>query len=241
MNNDLKGVDLREANLIGAYLESADLRGANLTGADLRFAVLKDADLKNANLKSADLEFAYLESADLKGTDLRGANLTGADLIETNLIGINLQGANLKDANLRDANLRDANLEDTNLEGANLEGANLYGTVFNTNDTICEYRTGKILTAPLIGYKVCSDKVIVTLEIPRGAIVFSINGAKCRTNKAKVIDIEGNDRAFSMYNGMSYYVGDVMTVYNFNCQYNVECSNGIHFFLNKDDAINYYY
>ena len=34
------------------------------------------------------------------------------------------------------------------------------------------------------------DEVIVTLEIPRGAIVFSINGYKCRTNKAKMFSLQ---------------------------------------------------
>lgn len=67
----------------------------------------------------------------------------------------------------------------------------------------------------------------------------SINGYKCRTNKAKVIDIDGATRAISTYTYMSYYVGDEFTIYDFDCEYNIEYSTGIHFFMNKKDAILY--
>ncbi|EAR7288923.1 pentapeptide repeat-containing protein [Salmonella enterica] len=79
---DLRGADLRNANLYGADLRGADLRNANLYGADLR-----GADLRNANLYGADL----------RGADLRNANLYGADLRNANLRGANLRGANLPD------------------------------------------------------------------------------------------------------------------------------------------------
>ena len=60
---DLRGADLRDANLRGA-----DLCGANLRGADLR-----DADLYGADLRGADLRDAYLSGADLRGANLRDA------------------------------------------------------------------------------------------------------------------------------------------------------------------------
>ena len=42
-----------------------------------------------------------------------------------------------------------------------------------------------------------------------------------------------------MYNNMSYYVGDEMTVYDFNCEYNEECGEGIHFFKTREEAEEY--
>ena len=248
-NDDLKGGNLENADLEYTDLEDACLKGANLKEANLKDANLRGADLRGADLRGVNLNCANLCEADLRDTVIRDANLEGADLKGANLECARLEGANLKDADLRGANLECAHLEGANLEGADLEGANLYETFFISNGVNNKYRTGKVLTAPIIGYKKCSSNPnddnatsrIVILEIPRGAIVFSINGHKYRTNVVKVVDIEGNGRAFSLRNGMSYYVGDIITVYNFNCQYNVECSNGIHFFLNKDDAINYYY
>ncbi|HAF4740573.1 TPA: pentapeptide repeat-containing protein [Salmonella enterica] len=94
---NLCGADLRGANLRGADLCGADLRGANLRGANLR-----GADLRGADLYGADLRGANLRGADLCGADLRGANLRGADLCGANLRGANLRGADLCGANLPD-------------------------------------------------------------------------------------------------------------------------------------------
>lgn len=63
------------ANLRGANLRGADLCGANLRGADLY-----GANLRGANLYGADLRDANLYGADLCDADLRGADLCGADL-----------------------------------------------------------------------------------------------------------------------------------------------------------------
>ena len=193
----------------------ADLSGANLSGADLYGANLSGADLRGADLCGANLREANLREADLREANLRRANLRGADLC----------GANLRRANLREANLRRANLREANLREA--------------KGNLIEYRRGKVLPDKIIGYKKCEKDIIVTLEIPRGAIVFSINGNKCRTNKAKVIAIDGTGRAISTYKYMSYYVGDEFTVYNFNCEYNEECAQGIHFFMTREEAENY--
>jgi len=183
----------------------------------------------------ADLSGANLEDADLEGADLRYANLRYANLRYANLRYADLRSANLRGANLRDADLRGADLRDAILGCTNLRYADLRGVKGN----LIEYRNGKILTEDIIGYKKCQNEIIVTLLIPRGAIIFSINGNKCRTNRAKVIAIDGADRAYSYYNHMSYYVGDEFTIYNFNCQYNVECGEGIHFYMTREEAEKY--
>ena len=58
--------------------ERADLRGADLRDADLYYANLRGADLRGADLCDADLCNANLRGADLCDADLCGANLRGA-------------------------------------------------------------------------------------------------------------------------------------------------------------------
>ena len=73
------------ANLRGADLRDADLSGANLRGADLRDADLSGADLSGANLRGADLSGADLRRANLRGADLRDADLRRANMIKSDL------------------------------------------------------------------------------------------------------------------------------------------------------------
>ena len=194
-------------------------------------ADLCNADLYNADLRGVDLREADLHCANLREADLRYANLDNADLCYANLYRVSLRNANLYRASLHNANLYKNNLNSANLGEADLRHA---------VGKLIEYRKGRILTQDLLGYKKCENGIIVTLKIPRGAIVFSLNGYKCRTNKAKVISIDGADRAFSSFNHMSYYVGDEITIYNFNCEYNIECAEGIHFFMTREEAEHYF-
>jgi len=192
----------------------------------------KDITINNKTLEQILTEHKHWINEDCDGwetmcANLCCANLRDADLRDADLCGVNLYGADLRYADLCGANLRCANLR-----GANLRGA---------KGKLIEWRRGKVLTEDIIGYKKCRYDVIVTLLIPRGAIVFSINGDKCRTNRAKVIGIDGADRAYSDYNNMSYYVGDEFTIYDFNCEYNEDCGAGIHFFMSKEEAENYCY
>lgn len=86
--------------------------------------------------------------------------------------------------------------------------------------------------------------VIVTLELIPGSIVFSINNKKCRTNKIKVIAIDGKTtkglKAESACDSnFVYEVGKEIEIKDFDCRYNIECSTGIHFFNTKKEAEEY--
>ena len=205
----------------------ANLRGADLCEANLRGADLCEADLYEANLGRADLR-----GADLRGANLRGANLYGADLCEANLRGANLYGADLYEANLGGANLGGANLCEADLYEADLYEANLGREE--------KFRLGKVLDEPLTGYKKTKEGVVITAEIPAGAIVFCINGSKCRANRAKITDMDGHEVLHSSYdNSFEYRLGQEIEIKDFNLMYNVECASGFHFFRTRKEAEEY--
>ena len=141
-------------------------------------------------------------------------------------------------ADLRWADLRWADLSGADLSRANLSGADLSGADLDESEKI---RQGVCLEESMIGYKKCQDGVIVTLKIPKGAIVFSINNSKCRTNVAKVTDIDnGLTKVASCYDSKFIYrKGKTVRANNFNCQYNEECASGIHFFRTREEAEKY--
>ena len=194
----------------------ADLRYANLRGADLRYANLRGADLCGADLRGADLCDAKLRGADLRGADLCGADLRGADLC---------------DAKLRGADLR----------GADLCGADLRGT---KNLPFIPYVCPD--TGSFIGYKKASN-MIIKLEITEDAKRTSATSRKCRCNKAKVLGIydynhnllEDKEVASDRDKDFIYRVGEVAEVKDFDEDRWNECSTGIHFFINFQEAVKY--
>ena len=209
-----------------------DCEGWKDMKADLSSADLSSADLSKANLNGANLSGTNLSKANLSSADLYGANLSGTNLSEANLSKADLSGANLIGANLSGANLSEANLSSANLYGANLNGANLSWDE--------RFRLGMVVDEPLMGYKKTDEGVVITAEIPSGAIVFCINGSKCRTNRAKITDMAGHDVLHSQYdNSFEYRLGQEINIKDFNLMYNVECASGFHFFRTRKDAEEY--
>ena len=190
-------------------------------------------EIMRANLRGANLEDANLGFANLRGANLRGANLGFANLRGANLGCANLGCANLEGANLGCANLGFANLRGANLRGANLRGANL--------DEKEKFRLGLILKEPMAGYKKTKEGIVITATIPAGAIVFCINGSKCRTNKARIIDMGGqNEVLHSSYdNEFEYRLMQDIEIDDFNLMYNIECASGFHFFRTREEAEKY--
>ena len=205
-----------DPNGVRADLREADLYGANLYGADLR----------EANLRGANLYWADLYGADLHEADLYGANLSNANLSRTNLSGAILCRANLREANLY--------------------GANLYGA---------DLREAKHINCPMacpekgsfIGFKkVCGD-LIVELEITADALRSSATGRKCRCSKAKVLsitNIDGTesdiDSARSLWDpDFVYTMGETIEVSNFDTNRWNECVPGIHFFITRQEAVDF--
>ena len=200
----------------------ADLTGANLSETDL-----SDAILIGANLTGANLSYAILSDANLTGANLSGANLSDAILSDANLTGANLTGANLYKSYLRGAILT----------GTRLEKADICNAFFDRNE---EIRKGIVLKKPIKGYKKTVEGVVITAEIPAGAIVFSINGKKCRTNIATITDTAGHKLLHSQYDReFTYKTGKKIIIDNFDTRYNIECATGFHFFRTKKEAKEY--
>ena len=237
-NNTIKNT-LVEATLIGANLREADLRKA-----DLREVYLEYADLREVYLEYADLRGAYLGYADLRKADLRWAYLGYADLRKADLRGAYLRGADLRKADLRKADLRGADLRGADLRGADLRGADLRGADYSEYTSFLAYQCP--IEGSFIGWKKCG-RYIVKLKICEDADRSSSTSLKCRCSKAEVLEIQNLDGSSagiteicSDYNkDFIYKVGETVEVKDFDkCRWN-ECSNGIHFFIDRNVAVAY--
>ena len=168
--------------------------------------------------------------------DLRGADLGVA----------NLRGANLRGADLRGADLCVANLSGADLRGANLSGADLSGAKIDDNVLSSVYPIACPEIGAFIGWKKCRDNLIVKLEICDDAKRSSAFSRKCRCSKAVVLSVEkidGSDAGTIAVSGRDedfvYEVGKTVHVDNFDDDRKNECSTGIHFFITRQEAVDY--
>ena len=154
--------------------------------------------------------------------DLDGANLDGADLDVADLDRADLRGADLSDANLRYADLRYAK---------NI----LYIPLECPSD------------GAFVGWKKVNN-VLIKLEIPEDARRSSATTKKCRCDKAKVLgfynalgteELDITELVNDKYEKCKYVKGEMVYPDFFDENRWNECSHGIHFFVNKQDAINY--
>ena len=167
----------------------------------------------------------------MHNADLRGAYLRGAYLLNADLSGADLSGANLHNANLRGAVLSDADLS----------GAKNVPYI----PMVCPEE------GDFIGWKKAEsnkNKVIVKLHIPFDAKRSSSTTRKCRCSKAEVIaiyNLDGTEAGDTMCrsgydNSFIYEVGKTVEVTDFSEDRWSECATGIHFFISRQEAINYY-
>ena len=253
---NLSCVDLRESNLKYANLRGANLNLSNLSEAKLSYADLQGANLSQADLSEANFALTYLGRTCLREAYLGRTCLRNADLSDADLRGAKLRGADLRGADLRRADLRDVDLCGAILMDANLSGAKLPDSEYM--NSICP------LVCPekgaFIGWKAADVElpdeagvpemvpVIVELQIVAHALRSSATGRKCRCNKATVLDIwslhgvkvSKGTVAHSRYDQtFTYEVGQKLYVDNFDDDRWNECSTGIHFFMTRQEAIDY--
>ena len=168
--------------------------------------------------------------ANLGCADLRGADLGGADLRDAYLGGAYLGGADLRGADLRGAYLRDAYLRDADLRGAK---------------NIPFIPMACPSDGAFVAWKKVSGK-LVKLLVPEDARRCSATTNKCRCDKAIVLDItdlDGGNPILKVINqergNLVYKVGEIVLPDSFDEDRWNECSHGIHFFINMEEAQRY--
>ncbi len=140
----------------------------------------------------------------------------------------------------------------------------IFHTITDREDLRWQLMNGKVLSEPLIAYKKVEGFnfpedvggfYVLELELPKGAVVFSNQQRKCRTNTAKVLRVltlhlkdvsdyfkSEHSRLNSLYDKeFTYELGKTYTIDNFDLRNYEVCSNGIHCFLSANEAAEYFY
>ena len=194
-------------------------------------AVRQNISLSRADLRGADISFAYL-----KGVNLIRANLSCADL----------RDANLRNANIRNADLTHAYFGNTDFRDTNLRGANLRDADFRDAKNI-PFMPTYLPEGEFIAWKKLPNGLIVKLKILEDSRRSRATGDKCRCDKALVIEFQNKDGSKVdetvyinyQHSKCTYKVGEIVYADSWNDNRWAECTHGIHFFIDRQSAVDY--
>jgi hypothetical protein len=181
-----------------------------------------------------------------------GVNLSGADLSGVNLSGVNLSGAYLSGVNLSGADLSGADLSGVNLSCADLScaylsGVYLSGVKINDPEKIKKFYWILPEQGSFEAWKKLADNCIAKILIPAKAKrTCNLRNRKCRAEYVKTLaiwDAEGkniNEGTNGTHEKkIKYTVGKITKADKFDDSISEDCSHGIHFFLTKQEAIDW--
>ena len=242
----------------------ANLDGADISNTDLRFANFKYASLNDVNFYKSDLRGANFCKTSLQHTNLSYADFREATLNDADIFNSNLSYADFGNASLVGAHLAHSNLAKADFGGANLCWADLRSCAFYHADLrFCNFINANLRGSkyvPYIPFQCPSDgafvgwkkvnNVLIKLEIPADAKRSSATTNKCRCDKAKVLgfydslgteELDMTELVNNKFKKCKYVKGEMVYPDFFDEDRWNECSHGIHFFVNKQDAIDYGY
>lgn len=216
--------------------------------------------INKINQDNADLIFSEYEkilkkrAISIYNYDLSNLLVENKCLNKISFINCNLSGSKFINCSFKNSNFCNCNLSDMNLEASNIKNCNFYKNILD-NIIMPDYPMACPENGSFIGYKKIYNIVnnqyqcfILKLEIPEDARRSSAASNKCRCNKAKVLEIQDLDGSIvkniikvkSIYDcHFIYELGKIVEEPNFDeCRWK-ECTSGIHFFVNRKDAVNY--
>lgn len=238
-NTEILNTTIAYSNMENATLASADMINANMTEvymprSNLYKAIIYESTMRDCDIEESNFEQVTLRYSIVKNCNLEKSNMTKADLPFSDML----------DCKLTFANLQNANVCYANLTRTRLTGANLTNLIWNSNTA--NFGMNCPEEGSFIGFK-RAGMYIVKLEILADAKRSSSTSRKCRCSAAKVLSITNLDGSEAAVTEVAsdfdstfiYRVGEIVSSYSFDENRWKQCATGIHFFITRDEAVNY--
>lgn len=225
-----------------------------LSSVQMLYGCVTDSDLSQSfwdgsELKMSSFCLSFGTKVNFEGAILSEANLNYTVFSVSSFFGANLDSTQITRARFYDCNFMEANMCEMNGTTAKFDRSTFsYATMdkelSGAIPTICP-ETGSFIAWKKAGGP--RKKYIIKLEIPEDARRISGTDRKCRCDKAKVLEIQNLDgtkakvkKVRSMFASFFIYtVGKVVEEPDFNEDRWDICSSGIHFFMTRNEAVNY--
>ena len=257
---DLSGLDLSCVTMIQTRFINCNLSNTKMPSSMKFNCIFRRCNIENSSFRNSWLDTVSFDNCKMDDASFVGSKIDCIWISNCEYSGVNFGGTDIY--NTRFDEIDFGKLDINGLKLATFHN----GCAFThcKNEPYIPMACPEI--GSFIGYKVAkvpnrrSDNsyVIVVLEIPADARRSSAFDRKCRCDKAKVLRIENlrgkklpkETVAWSCFhdsNPVRYRADEIVTPHadylhlgsNFDPYRFNECSTGIHFFMNRQDAVNY--
>ena len=260
--------DFTGSTLVGSNFSLAHLISTSLVNCYCKNSVFDGATIENSNLFNSNFTNSNFRSVSFKNTVANYTQFLYCDFLNGSFYKIDFIGADFTDAIINKCEFNKYNLKSviinyvsmfgcsvsfTNLENVKFVDTSIKYVSFKNNQNMPYASMSCPSDGSFIGWKKVDNRYLIKLQIPEDAKRSSATYFKCRCDKALVLeitDLKNNDKsiknitntkAYNCYGSkVNYIVGEMVYPDSFDDNRWNECSNGIHFFINKQDAINYF-
>lgn len=220
-----------------------DIEYESIEGA---FPTLRNRCLKRLFIKRSVFSRTSFARSDLSESTLYYAMFYGCDFEDCAFTDATLEKCVFVNCNFRMSGVGNATTRNCSFIDCDWDSYSVFpNSPMSCPDTgeFIGWKKARILT-PGGGSVPC----VVKLRIPEDALRSSAYGRKCRCNKAYVEEIQSVDGSFVYHDlvavsrwdlSFRYPAGEMVEVKNFDQNRYVECTCGIHFFITREEAMNY--
>ena len=244
-NVDLRDVFIHKSCILSSTFIKVDFRGSSMVNNEYI-----DSHIIGSVFKASCMRLSCIKNTTLKGSDFSNVNMNDSYLANVEVNNTRFDHAFVNNSKIYDVNFSYASIIGTKFENSEFSFVRMEkeqsSECLNIN-----FHMNCPDTGSFIGWKCAKVGIygcIVKLEIPEDAKRVSGLTRKCRCDKAKVLEIQALDGtpindsvARSMYcSAFTYRVGEVVVSDDFCDDRTVSCTHGIHFFITRSEAVQYY-
>ena len=214
---------------------------------NMKHSIIKGLDLSGRDMTGLDLSRSTFEGCDLRGTDFSGSQMDNVAFYDNQLTGMILRGCLARGCSFRFQDMTDIDLRGANIYSSVLEDAHNQDKVIVDDDTKWYKMRCPEEGEAFIAWKCCTDLRVVMMLVPRDAKRCMATMETGRVSKVKVLKITSIDEtenytwAQSTVDPDFYYeVGKWLEPANgFQEDRWKDSSPGIHFFLDRQQCVDY--
>jgi hypothetical protein len=212
---------------------------------DLTESIIHDVDFSGQDLTNIDFSFTRFERVDLTEADMSHSKVSQCSFYDCKMQRIKFTGSDLRESIFRYNDLSGSDISGADLHHAVLEEAVLDD--IKSDENTKWWRMVPPEKGPFIAWKCCTELRVVQMLVPADAQRVSATAETCRCSKAKVLSIKSIDETKSYDWAQStvdpdfyYEVGKWAVPSNgFEPDRWKDSSRGIHFFMERQQAVDY--